>query len=66
MFHFLFIGARWVFLIFMLKFALKRDCHPGLRVLTLALAIGQFYVPFVWIPAFIWGALCWGDARAGD
>ncbi len=66
MLYLLFVVARWVFFFFLLKFALKRDCHAGLRVLSLGLAIGQFFVPLVWIPAFIWGALCWGDARAGD
>lgn len=66
MVHLIFFAGRWVFLFFLIKFALKRDCHPALRVLSLGLAVGQFFVPYVWIPAFIWGALCWGDARAED
>ncbi|HNY27841.1 MAG TPA: hypothetical protein PLA90_16575 [Candidatus Sumerlaeota bacterium] len=62
----LFFGLRLFLLFFLFRFALKRDCSTGLRILTLGLAIGQFFVPYVWIPAFFWGALCWGDARAGD
>ncbi len=55
---------QMICLFFMIKFALKRDCHVALRAFTLAIAIGQFFMPWVWVLAFIWGAICWGDARA--
>ena len=50
---------------FMITYAMSRRRSMWGRIFSLSMIVVMWLVPFGWIPGLIWGALCWGDARAG-
>ena len=50
-------------LFFMIKFIVMGS-HPWwLRLMTLAIAVGQFFIPYVVFLGFAWGTVCWLTQR---
>jgi hypothetical protein len=59
----LILGLQLFLTYFMVKFAMRKDTHPGMRALTFAIAIGQFLIPWGWTVGVLYGAFCWADVK---
>jgi hypothetical protein len=59
----LILGLQLFLTFFMVKFAMRKETHPGMRAVTFTIAIGQFLIPWGWTIGVLYGAFCWADLR---
>lgn len=57
------LGLQAFLAFFIVKFAMRKGTHPGMRALSLGIAVGQFLVPYGWIVGILYGGFCWADVR---
>ncbi|HBF33980.1 TPA: hypothetical protein DDW35_05405 [Candidatus Sumerlaeota bacterium] len=50
---------------FMFTYALSPQRTPWTRIASLLMIPIMWFVPYCWWIGLLWGALCWGDSRAG-
>jgi hypothetical protein len=48
-----------------IRFALRPQRTKTTRLVTIALFVGTFFIPYGWMPMLLLGGWCWADNRAG-